>query len=146
MNIEVKYKNCLTFYKEISMISLDFEKIGGLVPVIVQDAVSGEVLMLAFMNEEAWQKTLETGKATYWSRTRQELWIKGGTSGNIQLIKEIRVDCDNDTVLLKVEQVGGAACHTGYRSCFYRKIEEGGIVIDGDKIFDPEEVYGRRDR
>jgi phosphoribosyl-AMP cyclohydrolase len=89
------------------MTSLDFEKIGGLVPVIVQDAVSGEVLMLAFMNEEAWQKTLETGKATYWSRTRQELWIKGGTSGNIQLIKEIRVDCDNDTVLLKVEQVGG---------------------------------------
>jgi phosphoribosyl-AMP cyclohydrolase len=93
------------------MISLDFEKIGGLVPVIVQDAVSGEVLMLAFMNEGAWQKTLETGKATYWSRTRQELWTKGGTSGNIQLIKEIRVDCDNDTVLLKVEQVGDSAWH-----------------------------------
>ena len=128
------------------MVSLNFEKIGGLVPAIVQDSISGEVLMLAFMNEEAWQKTLETGKATYWSRTRQELWVKGGTSGNVQLIKEIRIDCDNDTVLLKVEQVGGAACHTGHRSCFHKKLDDSDIVIESEKIFDPKEVYGNRDR
>lgn len=128
------------------MISLNFEKCGGLIPAIVQDAETGEVLMLAFMNELSWQKTLETGKATYWSRTRKKLWIKGGTSGNVQLIKEIRIDCDDDTVLLKVEQIGGAACHTGHRSCFYKKIENNDIVIVGEKIFDPKEVYGNRDK
>ncbi len=95
------------------MIALDFKKCGGLVPTIVQDFQTGEVLMLAFMNEEAWRETLTTGKATYWSRTRQELWVKGKTSGHVQRVKEIRIGCDNDTVLLKVEQVGQAACHTG---------------------------------
>ena len=97
--------------------------------------------MLAFMNEKAWQETVETGKATYWSRTRQELWVKGKTSGNVQLVKEIRVDCDDDTVLLKVEQVGGAACHTGYRSCFFKKVEGGSVRTVGEKVFDPKEVY-----
>lgn len=128
------------------MITLNFEKCGGLIPTIVQDFETGEVLMLAFMNEEAWQETLKTGRATYWSRTRQELWVKGLTSGNVQLVKEIRVDCDDDTVLLKVEQIGGAACHTGYRSCFFKKVADGSIQIDGKKVFDPEEVYKTRER
>jgi phosphoribosyl-AMP cyclohydrolase len=123
------------------MITLNFEKCGGLIPTIVQDFETGEVLMLAFMNEEAWQETLNTGQATYWSRTRQELWVKGQTSGNVQLVKEIRIDCDDDTVLLKVEQIGGAACHTGYRSCFFKKVADGSIQVVGEKIFDPEEVY-----
>ena len=123
------------------MIPLDFEKCGGLIPTIVQEFNTGEVLMLAFMNEEAWQETIKTGRATYWSRTRQELWVKGKTSGHVQLVKEIRIDCDNDTVLLKVEQVGGAACHTGYRTCFFKKVEEGSVQEVGEKIFDPKEVY-----
>ena len=123
------------------MIALNFEKCGGLIPTIVQDCETGEVLMLAFMNKEAWQETLETGKATFWSRTRQELWVKGKTSGHVQLVKEIRVDCDDDTVLLKVEQVGGAACHTGYASCFFKKVEAGSVRIVGEKVFDPKEVY-----
>jgi phosphoribosyl-AMP cyclohydrolase len=123
------------------MITLNFEKCGGLIPTVVQDFETGEVLMLAFMNEEAWQETLNTGQATYWSRTRQELWVKGLTSGNVQLVKEIRIDCDDDTVLLRVEQIGGAACHTGYRSCFFKKVADGSIQVVGEKIFDPEEVY-----
>jgi phosphoribosyl-AMP cyclohydrolase len=123
------------------MIALNFEKCDGLIPTIVQDYETGEVLMLAFMNKEAWQETLETGKATFWSRTRQELWVKGKTSGHVQLVKEIRVDCDDDTVLLKVEQVGGAACHTGYASCFFKKVEAGSVQIVGEKVFDPKEVY-----
>ncbi len=122
---------------------LKFDKMGGLIPAIAQDAATGEVLMLAFMNEAAWEKTLETGIATYWSRSRNELWVKGGTSGNIQKVREIRVDCDDDTVLLKVEQVGGAACHTGHRSCFHKKIENNGVVIVGEPLFDPKKVYGK---
>lgn len=102
--------------------------------------------MLAFMNEEAWQETLKTGQATYWSRTRQELWVKGQTSGNVQLVKEIRIDCDDDTVLLKVEQIGGAACHTGYRSCFFKEVADGSIRVVGEKIFEPEEVYKSSER
>jgi phosphoribosyl-AMP cyclohydrolase len=128
------------------MITLNFEKCGGLIPTIVQDFETGEILMLAFMNEEAWQETLKTGRATYWSRTRQELWVKGETSGNVQLVKEIRIDCDDDTVLLKVEQVGGAACHTGYRSCFFRKVVDGSVQVVGEKIFEPEEVYKSSER
>lgn len=128
------------------MITLNFEKCGGLIPTIVQDFDTGEVLMLAFVNEEAWQETLNTGQATYWSRTRQELWVKGQTSGNVQLIKEIRIDCDDDTLLLKVEQLGGAACHTGYRSCFFKKVVDGSVRVVGEKIFDPEEVYKSSER
>lgn len=110
-------------------------------PAIVQDFETGEILMLAFMNEEAWGETLKTGMATYWSRTRQELWVKGKTSGNVQWVKEIRIDCDDDTVLLKVDQVGGAACHTGYRSCFFKKVDGDKIRESGEKVFDPKEVY-----
>jgi len=119
------------------MVNLNFNKINGLVPAIVQDYETGEILMLAFMNQEAWEATLSTGKATYFSRSRQTLWVKGETSGNLQIVKEILVDCDEDTVLLKVEQRGGAACHTGYRSCFYRKVENDGSVKNiGKLIFD----------
>ncbi|RPH48143.1 MAG: phosphoribosyl-AMP cyclohydrolase [Desulfobacteraceae bacterium] len=125
------------------MINLNFNKINGLVPAIVQDYETGEVLMLAFMNQEAWEATLSTGKATYFSRSRQTLWVKGETSGNLQVVKEILVDCDEDTVLLKVEQRGGAACHTGYRSCFYRKMENGTLSNIGKLIFDPQEVYNK---
>lgn len=125
------------------MIKLNFDKIAGLIPAIVQDYKTGEVLMLAFMNQEAWEATLNTGKATYWSRSRQELWVKGQTSGNQQIVREIRIDCDADTVLLKVEQLGGAACHTGHRSCFHKKIKDGSVQIIGKPVFDPQEVYGK---
>jgi len=125
------------------MIKLDFNKTGGLVPAIVQDYQTGEILMLAYMNPDAFNATLSTGKATYYSRSRQTLWVKGETSGNMQLVKEIRIDCDDDTVLLKVEQLGGAACHTGYRSCFYKKVEDGSIRIMEEPIFDPRKVYGK---
>ncbi|MCR4950972.1 MAG: phosphoribosyl-AMP cyclohydrolase [Solobacterium sp.] len=104
------------------MIQVDFEKGNGLVPAVVQDVHTGQVLMLAYMNEESLQKTIETKLATYWSRSRNELWVKGATSSHYQHVKEILIDCDNDTLLLKVEQ-DGAACHTGKYSCFYRTIE-----------------------
>ncbi|MFO7644568.1 MAG: phosphoribosyl-AMP cyclohydrolase, partial [Desulfosarcina sp.] len=106
-----------------------------------QDNDTGEVLMLAFMNLAAWEETLKTGRATYYSRTRKTLWVKGLTSGNIQEVQEIRVDCDHDTVLLKVRQVGGAACHTGYASCFFQKVDQQSLIIVGAPVFDPEEVY-----
>jgi phosphoribosyl-AMP cyclohydrolase len=125
------------------MITLDFKKTGGLVPAIAQAHDTGEVLMLAYMNEEAFEKTLATGNATYFSRSRNTLWIKGESSGNVQQVKEIRIDCDNDTVLLKVEQLGGAACHTGYRSCFYRKVDHDGLSVEGEPVVEPKEVYGQ---
>jgi phosphoribosyl-AMP cyclohydrolase len=125
------------------MIHVDFDKAGGLVAAIVQDNATGEILMLAYMNQEALNATLSTGKATYYSRSRQTLWVKGETSGNVQLVKEIRIDCDDDTVLIKVEQLGGAACHTGHRSCFYKKVENGTIRIVGEPVFDPKEVYDK---
>ena len=105
------------------MIRVDFEKGNGLVPAVVQDADSGEVLMLGYMNQESLEKTIKTGLVTYWSRSRNELWTKGETSGHYQHVQEIRIDCDEDTLLLKVRQ-DGAACHTGHRSCFYRLLEE----------------------
>ena len=123
------------------MIQLDFKKAGGLLPAIVQDAANGEILMLAYMNQQAFEATLSTGKATYYSRSRQKLWVKGETSGHVQLVKEIRIDCDNDTILLKVEQLGQAACHTGHRSCFHKKVENGSIRVMGEPLFDPKEVY-----
>jgi phosphoribosyl-AMP cyclohydrolase len=123
------------------MIELDFNKMNGLIPAIVQDYATGEVLMLAYINKDAWNVTLSTGKATYFSRSRQKLWVKGETSGNLQWVKEIWIDCDDDTVLLKVEQIGGAACHTGYRSCFYKKVEDGSVHVIGKPLFDPQEVY-----
>ncbi len=120
---------------------LAFKKCGGLLPVIAQDASTGEVLMLAYMNQEAWEKTLETGKAHYWSRSRQKLWLKGETSGHVQVVKDAYLDCDLDTILLKVEQIGGAACHTGHRSCFFNKVEGENLKETGELVFDPKEVY-----
>jgi len=127
---------------ERSGMKLNFAKLDGLLPAIIQDAQSGEVLMLGFMNQEAWEKTQETGRVHYFSRTRHKLWCKGETSGHVQLVKEMYLDCDDDTVLIKVEQVGGATCHAGYRSCFYREIVNGDTRIVGVKVFDPKEVYG----
>jgi phosphoribosyl-AMP cyclohydrolase len=126
------------------MIELAFKKDkNGLLPAIVQDSKTGEVLMLAYINQLAWEKTLETGKAHYWSRSRNSLWLKGETSGHIQVIKEILVDCDQDTIVFKVEQLGGAACHTGYRSCFYRKVTGNELTVhEPNRVFDPTAVYG----
>lgn len=126
------------------MLTPDFEKGGGLVPVIAQDAATGEVLMLAYMNREAWEKTLETGDVHYYSRSRKELWHKGGTSGHVQKVKSLRLDCDLDAVVALVDQIGGAACHEGYRSCFYREIKDGQENLCCPRVFDPEKVYGKR--
>ena len=124
------------------MIEIDFKKGQGLIPVIIQEATTNEVLMLGYTNRDAWEKTLETGKATFWSRSREKLWIKGETSGHVQEVKEIYLDCDGDTLLLKVVQVGGAACHTGYRSCFHHRYDQGQWNTVGERVFDPKEVYG----
>ena len=128
------------------MVELDVKKSGGLIPAVAQDWQSGEVLMLAYINKEAWEETLSTGHAVYYSRSRQKLWRKGESSGNVQLIKDIAVDCDCDTVVFKVDQIGGAACHTGHRSCFYTHIgTDGSVSTDNDLVFDPEKVYGTQE-
>ncbi len=119
------------------MDTTDFKFEGGLITAVAQDYKTGEVLMVAFMNREALNKTIETKRGHYWSRSRRKLWKKGESSGHEQIVHDILVDCDADAVLLKVEQIGGA-CHTGYRSCFYRTI--GGEVV-GDKLFEPDEIY-----
>ena len=124
------------------MIQLDFSKTNGLVPAIAQDVQTNEVLMLAYMNEDAFKETLQSGLATYYSRSRDKLWKKGESSGHVQHVREIRVDCDQDTVLLKVEQVGGAACHKGYKSCFFQTLSSDGTPrIVEELIFDPKKVY-----
>ena len=114
----------------------------GLVPAIVQDAGSGDVLMMAYMNADTLQQTLDTGTMTYWSRSRESVWVKGATSGHTQHVEEVRLDCDGDALLFRVRQDGGA-CHTGYRSCFYRRAEtdSGRLVEDGEQVFDPDDVY-----
>ncbi len=113
----------------------------GLLPAIAQDHESGEVLMLAWMNREALQLTREQGQAVYWSRSRQQLWVKGETSGHRQQIHEIRLDCDADVILLQVEQIGGIACHTGRRRCFFRVLKNGEWQIDEEIIKNPDEIY-----
>ena len=123
--------------------SLKFDA-NGLIPTIAQEAATGEILMVAWMNADSLRMTIETGEAVYWSRSRKKLWRKGEESGNVQKVKEIRADCDKDVLLLKVEQVGGAACHTGYRSCFSWVIRDGAWCEDGVKVFDPREKYGRK--
>ncbi|HZT79082.1 MAG TPA: phosphoribosyl-AMP cyclohydrolase [Gemmataceae bacterium] len=121
--------------------SIDFDKAGGLVPAIAQDADTGQVLMLAWMNREAYEETLRTGRACYYSRSRGKLWRKGEESGHVQHVREVLVDCDADTILLKVRQVGGAACHEGYASCFFRKVEGDQFRVVAEKVFDPKAVY-----
>jgi phosphoribosyl-AMP cyclohydrolase len=120
---------------------VDFDKSGGLVPVIAQDADSGTVLMLAWMNREAYEETRRTGRAVYFSRSRNRLWRKGEESGHSQEVREILVDCDADTILLKVRQLGGAACHEGYASCFFRRVEGEQTKVIAEKVFDPKQVY-----
>ena len=123
----------------------------GLIPAICTDAATGVVLMFAFMNEEALTRTIETGEAWYWSRSRQKLWHKGETSGNTQAIVDIRTDCDQDVIWISVDQRGGAACHTGRKSCFYRRIAPdssapGGarlVHVDDERVFNPKDIYGR---
>ncbi len=123
--------------------ALDFEKGGGLVTAIAIDAAKGDVLMVAFMNEASLRQTLETGNAVYWSRSKGRLWRKGEESGHTQRVKSVYIDCDGDVVILRVEQKGGAACHTGKRSCFFRKLEGDEWIDVGEQVFDPEKVYER---
>lgn len=120
---------------------INFEKAGGMVPAIAQDYATGEVLMLAYMNAESFAETQKTGRACYYSRSRNKLWRKGEESGNVQIVKEIFFDCDADTLLLKVEQIGGAACHEGYKSCFFRKLDGEDVSVIGERVFDPAVVY-----
>jgi phosphoribosyl-AMP cyclohydrolase len=121
--------------------NIDFTKSGGLVPAIAQDADTGAVLMLAWMNREAYDETLRTGRACYFSRSRNRLWRKGEESGNVQEVRAVYIDCDADTILLKVHQVGGAACHEGYQSCFFRQVEGDSLKVIGERVFDPKAVY-----
>ena len=126
------------------MVSLDFSKSDdGLIPAIVQDYKTNEILMLAYINQLAWEETLKSGKAHYWSRSRSALWLKGESSGHIQKIHEILVDCDDDTVVYKVEQLGRAACHTGHRTCFHRVVDGEKLITRGEKVFDPAIVYAK---
>jgi len=126
---------------ETNTISPDFTRCDGLLPAIAQDAATGEVLMLAYMNAESYAETLATGRAVYYSRSRKKLWRKGEESGNVQLVQAIFIDCDADTILLRVEQVGGAACHEGYKSCFFRQVTPDGLQVVGQRVFDPKQVY-----
>ena len=120
---------------------VDFEKGGGLVTAIAQDDATGEILMVAYMNAESLRRTLERGEVVYWSRSRGKFWHKGEESGNVQKLKGLYVDCDGDALVLRVEQVGGAACHTGKRNCFFRRIDRGSVEDVGVQVFDPAAVY-----
>ena len=121
--------------------SPDFAKGDGMLPAIAQDAQTGEVLMMAYMNPESYAETLATGRAVYFSRSRNRLWRKGEESGNVQLVRGVYLDCDRDTILLKVEQIGGAACHEGYKSCFFRQVTRDGLQVVAERVFDPAAVY-----
>jgi phosphoribosyl-AMP cyclohydrolase len=125
----------------MNALKIDFDKTGGIIPVIIQDTADDEVLMLGYMNDEAFDLTVKTGLSHFWSRSKKRIWMKGETSGHTQIIKDMYIDCDNDTLLIKVIQNGKAACHEGYKSCFFRKIEGDRVIIDGKRIFNPEDVY-----
>ncbi len=122
---------------------IDCDTAGGLVPAVAQDADTGQVLMLAWMNREAFEETVRTRRACYFSRSRNRLWRKGEESGNVQEVRGIFIDCDADTVLLKVKQIGGAACHEGYPSCFFRELDAGELRVVGERVFDPKAVYNK---
>lgn len=121
---------------------LDFTKLDGLIPAVIQDATSGRVLMVGFMNQEAFRKTVETGYATFYSRSRNKLWLKGESSGHRLVVKEISTDCDKDTVLVKVDALGPGVCHEGYQSCFFRQLENGEWKVTEARAYDPATVYG----
>ncbi len=122
----------------------DFSKCDGLLPAIAQDEATGDVLMMAYMNEASYAETIRTGRAVYFSRSRGKLWRKGEESGNVQEVKAVFLDCDRDTILLSVKQIGDAACHKGYRTCFYRQVTPEGLKVIGTRVFDPDEVYGKK--
>jgi len=122
--------------------NLDFTKLDGLVPAVIQDHKSGRVLMVGFMNQEAFERTVATGFATFYSRSRKKLWMKGESSGHRLVVKEISVDCDVDSVLVRVEALGPGVCHNGYQSCFYRRYQDGKWVESEPRTFDPGAVYG----
>ena len=122
--------------------ALNFEKTGGLLPAVIQEAGTGKVLMLGYMNAEAFKKTMETGKATFFSRSRNKLWMKGESSGHVLKVHDVLVDCDEDTVLIVAEQVGPGVCHNGYHSCFYRRVQPDGLAEAETRTFDPKQVYG----
>ncbi len=121
---------------------LDFAKLGGLLPAVIQDHATGRVLMVGFMNDEAFRKTVETGFATFYSRSRKKLWLKGESSGHRLVVKEISTDCDRDCVLVRVEAIGPGVCHEGYQSCFFRRLENGEWVESEERTYDPNAVYG----
>ncbi len=122
----------------------DFAKGDGLLPAIAQDAQSGTILMMAYMNAEAYAETVASGRAVYYSRSRNKLWRKGEESGNVQKVHAIYLDCDLDTILLKVDQIGDAACHKGYQSCFFRQVTPEGLKVIAQRVFNPEDVYGKK--
>ena len=121
---------------------LDFSKLGGLITAVIQDHQTGRVLMVGFMNDEAFRKTVETGYATFFSRSRNKLWLKGETSGHRLVVKEISIDCDRDALLIKVEAIGPGVCHEGYQSCFFRKLDNGNWIETEPRVYDPAAVYG----
>jgi phosphoribosyl-AMP cyclohydrolase len=121
---------------------LNFEKAGGLLPAVIQESGTGKVLMLGYMNAEAFAKTLETGKATFFSRSRNKLWVKGESSGHVLKVHDVLVDCDADTLLIVAEQIGPGTCHNGYHSCFYRRVQPGGLAEAEKPTFDPKKFYG----
>ena len=123
---------------------IDFDKLGGILPVIAQDDTTGEVLMMAYMNPEAFAETLRTGRVCYFSRSRNRLWRKGEESGNVQELRSVYLDCDADTLLVKVRQIGGAACHEGYPSCFFRRIEGEELNVIAERVFNPDDVYNKK--
>lgn len=147
MRCPAKSRSCSILVLRVSEpeVGPNFDK-AELIPVIAQDQTSGTVLMLAYMNRTAYEETLQTGRVCYYSRSRNKLWRKGEESGNVQIVKEIYFDCDADTLLIKVEQIGGAACHEGYQSCFFRRLNTHGTDFEvvGDRIFDPHAVYGKK--
>ena len=120
---------------------VDFSKLDGLLPSVIQDVTDGRVLMVGFMNEESFRKTVQSGKVTFFSRSRNELWTKGETSGHALLVREIQVDCDQDTLLIKVEALGPGVCHNGFRSCFYRRLEDGRWQVFEERQYDPQAIY-----
>src|SRR5579885_1307517 len=121
--------------------NLDFDKLGGLIPAVIQDAETGRVLMVGFMNEEAFRRTVDTGYATFYSRSRNKLWLKGETSGHRLVVKEISTDCDRDALLIKVDALGPGVCHEGYQSCVFHKLTDGSWVENQKRVYDPAEVY-----
>jgi phosphoribosyl-AMP cyclohydrolase len=123
---------------------IDFDKLGGLLPVIAQDDTTGEVLMMAYMNQDAFAETLRTGRVCYFSRSRNRLWRKGEESGNVQELRGVYLDCDADTLLVKVRQIGGAACHEGYPSCFFRQIDGEELNVIAQRVFNPDDVYNKK--